>query len=202
VVATPAPVTPAPVTPAPVVATPAPVVATPAPAVLQKTAPSQAKVEVQAAAPAEPVETPTEEAPAEPAVSRPKVDIQPEAAPAKAEAEAPTTLEPEAGKRSGRAFRETKWFMDALDQEALSEAELHGIDGRDERYKDDGSEVDASFSLRTGAQKALRKSQALAVKKELAELEQASGRGGAPYLALAVVAIVTLGAAAWFLFLR
>lgn len=193
-------VTPAPVTPAPEpAATPEPaasgdthVEAEPAPK-----APLPA-VQVEAKAPAaEAAPSDSEAAPAP--AARPKVKVSTVKAASAGKADAPGA--DREGTPAPGQFRETKWFMDALDPEALNRVEIEDIRDRDQHFVDDGSAIDESFSLRSGMHDKVRPAQLNLAKAEFQAAEDE--RRSSPMLPVLVIAVIGgLAAAAWFLFLR
>ncbi|MCA9546570.1 MAG: hypothetical protein KC613_19330 [Myxococcales bacterium] len=99
-------------------------------------------------------------------------------------------------------FRETKWFMDALDPEKLNRVEMEDVRDRGEHFVDDGSEIDESFSLRSGMHPKVRPTHLDLAKAEIEAAERRSGKGNGPLIGLVIVVLGGIAAAAWFLFLK
>jgi hypothetical protein len=178
----------------------APAVAAPEPAPVAKAEPAPvAKAEPAPVAKAEPAPV----AKAEPA---------PKAAPAKKpeSAKKPDAKRAEASKKPAAApppaagdFRETAWFMQAIDPEKLGDIERDDPSARQDRYKDGQEIVDTQqrrqFSLNVDAAQPVRETN---VRQARLDLEKADAGGGNKALVLGIVVAVLggLGAAAWFLF--
>ncbi len=123
-------------------------------------------------------------------------------------AEEPKEPEPTGEKRG---FRETMWFMDALDQDALSAIETEDIRDRQDKFKDDGREIEIGkdvrrqFSLRAGEEEAAPGKTMMKMarqKFDTAQSEASSAGGGGATIAIVVGIVAALGAAAYFLFLK
>lgn len=200
----PAPAQPAPkMHPAPAPAAPAPAPkAQPAPAPAPRPAPAPAAQPAPSIAKPTPARQPT---PA-PAPTAPKpVLAKPAAAPASAPAPAAATGG-KPGEPGEGGFRETMWFMDALDPEKLSSIDTDDIRDRTEKFEDDGSVVDSQvrrqFSLNIQEDEpAPRRTQMREARAALAEAE-AGGGSKTAIVFLVFLILGGLGAAAWFLFLK
>ncbi len=171
--------------PAPAPTKPAPAHAKPAPA----PAPSLAKP-----APA-PAPTPTAPKPVLAKPANEPAAKPPPSAPGK----------PAEGGEGG--FRETMWFMDALDPDKLSSIDTDDIRDRTEKFEDDGSVVDSQvrrqFSLNIQEDEpAPRQTQMREARAALAEAEDAGGGSKTAIVFLVFLILGGLGAAAWFLFLK
>ncbi len=98
-------------------------------------------------------------------------------------------------------FRETMWFMDAVDPEALSGIENEDIRDRAEKFDDDGREIDddtrRKFSLSAGGDAPGKTQMAMAAQK-LDDLEAESKKGGGGMVVLVLIVLGGIGAAAWF----
>ena len=108
-----------------------------------------------------------------------------------------------------RGFRETMWFMDALDQDALGAIETEDIRDRAEKFDDDGREIDANvrkqFSLQAGAEEAApgRTMMKMARQKfDEAQTEASSAGGGGATVAIVLGILAALGVAAYFLLFK
>ncbi len=108
-----------------------------------------------------------------------------------------------------RGFRETMWFMDALDQDALSAIETEDIRDRAEKFDDDGREIEKDvrrqFSLRAGEEEEApgRTKMRMARQKfDSAQSEASSAGGGGATVVIVLGIIAALGVAAYFLFLK
>lgn len=166
----------------------------PAPQVSAVRAPSPRLVKLPTPLP------PGQQAPApKPAAPRPAAPKP--AAPKPAEAGQP-------GPGTGKdGFRETLWFMDGVNEDALSAIETEDIRDRSERFDDREPEALASteraqFSLRAQKDEAPRPTLMRQARQELqsATDEARGGKGGA--IAIALIVLAGIGAAAWYLYLR
>ena len=169
-------------------------------------------------------EKPTEPEPAADTVKEPPVEAA-KPAPAKKEARSKPkkkrTLQPPpdgaaakkqeeaAPEGEKRGFRETMWFMDAIDPDALSAIETEDIRDRQEKFDDDGREIEKDvrrqFSLRAGEEEAAPGKTMMRMarqKFDTAQSEASSAGGGGATIAIVLGIVVALGAAAYFLFLK
>ncbi len=190
-------------------------VAAPAPA---RAEPPKAEVAAPAPARAEPPKAEPAKR-AEPVRAEPpKAERAKKAEPARAEpAQRPAssrkseTTRAEASKKPAAApapagggdFRETAWFMQAIDPEKLGDIERDDPSARQDRYKEGSEIVDTQqrrqFSLNANAAPPVRETN---VRQARLELEKAEGGGVNKALVLGIVVAVLggLGGAAWFLF--
>ena len=100
-------------------------------------------------------------------------------------------------------FRETMWFMDALDEDALSKIETEDIRDRSDKFKDDGRQIDkdvrAQFSLAAGEDPGRTKMKMARQEFSSATGEDQPASGGNATLFIVVGIVLALAAAGYFL---
>jgi outer membrane biosynthesis protein TonB len=188
-----------------------------------ETAPAPA-AHIEALAPAHPPEPaplpdPAPEPAPEPAAAEPAADPEPEAAPAAEPEAAPAAAEPApapapapkaaaqapaaGGQKGGDGeFRETVWFMQAVDQDSLANADNEDARVLQDKYKGESrKEVSADerrqFSLRAGAEAPPRRTLFMEALRKV-DGDGEKGGGSAMPIVLVVVVIAAAAAGAFF----